>query len=626
MTVNTAASTATYTGNGSTTVFPVPFYFLVNTDLQVLQKVAATGVIKTLVLNSDYTLTGAGVGAGGSLTMTVAPAIGDTLYIARNVAAVQQTAYPSNSPFPASSHEMALDRLTMLAQQQAAAQGLALARSPLSPIYDLQGNTLINEAVAVNPSDVPNLQQVQALTAAGSQAVLNTPSGASLVGVSQAGAGAVALTVQDVLRETVSVKRFGAKGDGVTDDTAAFTACLSYCQTAGKAMLVPDGTYLVDEINYGHPAGALKSPPIYGSGKQTTILNKKTADGNPVIAVNSASSGGYTTVDIRDLTINGIAGNTPAGILATACVWSNFTNIDANNCVYGFSDLGGISNTYTRCKAVTCQRNFNFDIAPAPSNSVPNNCTLFRCISGSATDIGIYFDHGAMLTIDCCDVEGNGTALGAGAGAVVVGANVPAGTPGVTIKNTWFEQNSVHVLWFKSGTNTVRNCLIVANAGATNDVNADGGNYVLDTVTFATVKTANVLEGASITTGNAILNCTLPAYSINTAKTLLLGGNKLLMRSGEAPIVYGVSSPLLQSGTVTCNASGVGSVAFPKAYAVAPNVVCSVSGSNNPAIVVSTQVNGLGTSGFNVQTSYATGSAVATSALLVQWIAVGQGT
>jgi hypothetical protein len=54
MTVNTATSTATYTGNGSTTVFPVPFYFLVNTDLQVLQKIAATGATVTLGLGTDY--------------------------------------------------------------------------------------------------------------------------------------------------------------------------------------------------------------------------------------------------------------------------------------------------------------------------------------------------------------------------------------------------------------------------------------------------------------------------------------------------------------------------------------------------------------------------------------------
>ena len=70
--------------------------------------------------------------------------------------------------------------------------------------------------------------------------------GSALVGFLQAGTGAVDRTAQAKLRESVSVKDFGATGDGATDDTAAIQRAIDAVNTAGGGtVLIPPGYYVV---------------------------------------------------------------------------------------------------------------------------------------------------------------------------------------------------------------------------------------------------------------------------------------------------------------------------------------------------------------------------------------------
>jgi hypothetical protein len=104
--------------------------------------------------------------------------------------------------------------------------------------YTIAGTTLTFTAAPVAGTD--NIEVVNFLTSA----IGTTDS--SLVTFVPAGTGATTRTAQAKFRDTVSVKDFGAVGDGVADDTAEIQAAFTYLISVGGGLLLfPAGTYLV---------------------------------------------------------------------------------------------------------------------------------------------------------------------------------------------------------------------------------------------------------------------------------------------------------------------------------------------------------------------------------------------
>jgi hypothetical protein len=108
------------------------------------------------------------------------------------------------------------------------------------------------------------------------EASLAAPGGSDLIGFIQAGAGAVPRTLQEKDRDTISVKDFGATGDGMTVDTAALQKAIEAAY--GKTLLFTAGTYLSAPLQVeqpvtfqGAPGATLKL--IDGRTAQDALLN-----------------------------------------------------------------------------------------------------------------------------------------------------------------------------------------------------------------------------------------------------------------------------------------------------------------------------------------------------------------
>jgi hypothetical protein len=126
MTLSSSASRIDYAGNGSTTVFAFPNYFLADIDLIVVRRDALTGAETVLALGTDYTVAGAGASTGGTVTLAMPPATGQTLTIRRQLALVQETDFVANDPLSSEVLERAIDRVVMALQQQEEVQARTL--------------------------------------------------------------------------------------------------------------------------------------------------------------------------------------------------------------------------------------------------------------------------------------------------------------------------------------------------------------------------------------------------------------------------------------------------------------------------------------------------------------------
>ena len=121
-----------------------------------------------------------------------------------------------------------------------------------------------------------------------------------------AGTGAVTTTVQAKLRESVSVKDFGATGDGVTDDTVAIQAAIDAYTSGQISIYFPSGTYKVTNTI----TIAQDRTNLFGDGQQATVIQfSPTTTSKTAFHFEKAASGILVQVSLRGMAFRS-SGNT----------------------------------------------------------------------------------------------------------------------------------------------------------------------------------------------------------------------------------------------------------------------------------------------------------------------------
>lgn len=153
MTVSTEVDHNDYTGNGVTTSFPYTFRIFKKSDLDV-QVADLNENITELVLDTDYTVTGAGGYTGGNVILSTPLTSGYQISISRELPVTQETDLRNQGKFFAEVHEDAFDKLTMLIQQVRSWLSLALRKpSFVANYYDALNNYIRNLRDPSQPQD-----------------------------------------------------------------------------------------------------------------------------------------------------------------------------------------------------------------------------------------------------------------------------------------------------------------------------------------------------------------------------------------------------------------------------------------------------------------------------------------
>lgn len=234
--------------------------------------------------------------------------------------------------------------------------------------------------------------------------------------------GSTLTTVQEKLQQYVSVKDFGAVGDGVADDTLSVQAAIDYAQTDGQALYAPAGVYAVSGLTYDGDLplrlfGDGQSQQSGGSLVETATVFKLTQASARLF---DCVSGGNTAVKQFEMfsVLNASGGSSETAFYSENGTFTLFKNITGEGFQYGIRHQKTVYSHLHYVHFRNCDYAFDYtNITSTPpfvlndlgANGFYNNVIVFdNCVANTGV-IGFKV-AGATVTFTVCDATGQSTA------------------------------------------------------------------------------------------------------------------------------------------------------------------------------------------------------------------------
>ena len=243
---------------------------------------------------------------------------------------------------------------------------------------------------------------IAALTAS-----LASSSGSSMIGFIQAGTSAVATTAQAKMRETISVKDFGAVGDDTHDDTTNIQAAINYANTIGGDVYFPAGIYKITNgltiNNSGDTADTFKAS-MYGDSSSSARIHGMAGSYDMLTITGGTGAGVESHQVIRGLFFvkEDYVGYCIGG---DNLAFLSLEDVSCFNGAYSFYATDVLSSVFYNC--VFRQATIGMR-AEYTNFSYPNALTMVGCVVGNCRDAGIWIVGGTTFNMFGGSVESNG--------------------------------------------------------------------------------------------------------------------------------------------------------------------------------------------------------------------------